>query len=579
MSWTPSNRAGNTGEAAGSVKSLRLYLSTVRHLRARQLLHLARARLLPPAHVRQVMPGAVHRRAGVRLGRPLTVPATGAADNEFRFLNTARTFPAGRIDWKCADMPKLWRYNLHYFDYLHEQGRSANFLASVVDDWISNNPPGSIDAWEPYTVSLRIVNWIKWFVAAFGERDVPEGWLYSLYLQSAWLEKNIEQHLLANHYLKNAKALLFAGSFFSGADAERWLAAGTGILREEVVEQILGDGGHIERSPMYHSIVVEDCLDALNLLQSNPELADTGLSDLLRRRTLSAMDFLNDIQAPDGQIPLFNDSAFHIARDPEQLFGYADAVLGYQRPAPAHGLSICRKADSGYFVIRDGKDALIIDCGDVGPDYQPGHAHCDTLSFELSLDGRRVVVDSGVYDYEAGEVREYVRSTRAHNTVEVDGMEQSEVWGVFRVARRARPLQGSLEQTGPDRVRFEGAHDGYRRIGGRITHRRIVDYDKQAGWLIEDRLEGGGRHRIRSFIHLAPGLDLLARESGESMTVTDGAGAAIATIDLPPGLAVSAETGWYFPEFGIRQENTVICFSGEVELPYTCTCRIRKIHT
>ena len=96
---------------------------------------------------------------------------------------------------------------------------------------------------------------------------------------------------------------------------------------------------------------------------------------------------------------------------------------------------------SGYFVIRNLDDMLVVDCGEVGPDYQPGHAHCDTLSFELASDGRTIIVDSGVYDYEDSEMRRYVRSTRAHNTAMVDGCEQSEIWGAFRVARRARPIQ------------------------------------------------------------------------------------------------------------------------------------------
>ena len=137
--------------------------------------------------------------------------------------------------------------------------------SALIDDWIENNPLGASDAWEPYTVSLRIVNWIKWFLTENAQREPRQEWLESLYLQAAWLEKNIEYHLLANHYLKNGKALLFAGAYFSGQQATRWLEKGLAILRDEASEQILADGGHYERSPMYHSIVVEDYLDVLNI--------------------------------------------------------------------------------------------------------------------------------------------------------------------------------------------------------------------------------------------------------------------------------------------------------------------------
>ncbi len=96
--------------------------------------------------------------------------------------------------------------------------------------------------------------------------------------------------------------------------------------------------------------------------------------------------------------------------------------------------------------MRHLNDMMVIDCGAIGPDYQPGHAHCDTLSYELAIDGRRVIVDSGVHDYEPTQHRAYARSTPAHNTVVIDGQEQSEMWGVFRVARRARPLPAYVRQ-------------------------------------------------------------------------------------------------------------------------------------
>ena len=397
-------------------------------------------------------PEKVIPRSGITWAASLRpVVGEGAAD-EFRFLNLSRSFPRGQVDWACSDMPKLWRYNLHYFDYLRDSGRSRAWLASLVSDWIENNPVGTEDAWEPYTVSLRIVNWIKWFLSVESAELPREEWLKSLYLQTSWLEKNIEYHLLANHYLKNGKALCFAGCYLSGTDARRWLKKGLKILREEAHEQVLADGGHYERSPMYHCIVVEDYLDVLNLLLNNPGLGDSETNGEFRARTVDALDFLNDIVGPDGRMPLFNDSALGIASAPEDLFGYAHQVIRYERPVWSSKLEVRARPATGYYTIRDGGDMLTIDCGQIGPDYQPGHAHCDTLSYELWLDGRPVVVDTGVHDYEASETRAYARSTRAHNTVVLDNEEQSEFWGVFRVARRARPLKAHLAQVNDDQA-------------------------------------------------------------------------------------------------------------------------------
>ena len=561
-------------ENSATVSLLRLYISTLRHLRPRQIFHLARQRLLPAARVQPGKVGLAQVRPELRLAPIMATPQTGCGDFEFRFLNVQRAFTLDHIDWACADMPKLWRYNLHYFDYLLDKGRSRESLADILSDWIEKNPPGCEDAWEPYTVSLRIVNWIKWFLLDNAEQMPPKLWLDSLYLQAAWLERNIEHHLLANHYLKNAKALFFAGAFFKGGDADRWLQKGLKILSEEVCEQILPDGGHHERSPMYHCIVVEDYLDVLNLSLTNPDLVDSECVGMLQQRVTTALDFLNDILAPDGQIPLFNDSAFGIAPTPDQLFNYASQLMQYMRHEYPDELCISAKPDSGYFVIRDSNDMLIVDCGLIGPDYQPGHAHCDTLSYELSLAGRRVIVDAGVRDYEAGEDREYARSTGAHNTVVVDKQEQSEVWGVFRVARRARPVQSGLDQLDLGRVRFEGAHDGYRRLAGKVTHQRVVEYEKSEGWWIRDSLLGSGIHHVESFIHLAPGLRVSLTPDTGSISIKDHEGVRIAEIKLPDNLRQEMIKGKYFPEFGVSEVNSVVRLSGDVELPFHTAYRI-----
>jgi hypothetical protein len=124
------------------------------------------------------------------------------------FLNRFRGFGSGPMDWRAAEMPKLWRYNLHYFDYLHWPRVSDRRKAELIASWIGANPPGTPDGWEPYTVSLRIVNWVKLFIGPEWRERVAQVWLDSLADQAAWLARNLEYHILANHYLKNGKALL-----------------------------------------------------------------------------------------------------------------------------------------------------------------------------------------------------------------------------------------------------------------------------------------------------------------------------------------------------------------------------------
>ena len=320
----------------------------------------------------------------VRAGQTWRQHASAVGDDErrtgkheIRFLNVSKTFSPGKVDWASTDMTKLWRYNLHYFDYILDPGRSIDNISYLISDWIQRNPMGVGAGWEPYPVSLRIVNWIKLFLRQDFRPHVHADWLHSLYQQARWLERNIEYHILANHYLKNGKALLYAGVFFEGTDADRWLEKGSKILLDEAHEQILTDGGHYERSPMYHSIVVEDYLDTLNLMTSYPEYLPAGRLAWQTSKVAKALDFLHDICLRDGSIPLFNDSAFGIAPSVAALAEYAGRLFGYERPRAGHGLQVSSHDASGYFVIRNLDDMLVADCGEVGPDYQAGHAHCD----------------------------------------------------------------------------------------------------------------------------------------------------------------------------------------------------------
>ncbi len=550
---------------------LPLYIRTLRHLHITQIWALLRRRLLP-VRTQISRNHAVRLRAGVRF--PLHIPHRRMqnGDQSFRFLNHERTFLNGQIDWTASDAPKLWRYNLHYFDYLFDLGRSDDANIHAISNWLVMHPPGSGDGWEPYTLSLRIVNWIKFFLCH--EAAVTHEWLHSLYAQALYLEQNLEFHLRANHILKNGVALFFAGLYFDGADADRWLLQARKLLADELNEQFLQDGGHYERSPMYHAISVLDYLDVLNLMiESQTNMIFEELEEF-KSRMRQALEFLNDLCLPDGDIPLFNDSALGIAPSPGDIMAYGSRIVGYVRRAVQHGLTIAQKSHTGYYIFRDGTDMLVLDCGAVGPDYQPGHAHADTLSFELALNGHRVIVDTGVYDYEPGFRRTYARSTSAHNTVCIDQENQSEIWGVFRVARRAYPLRTRLTTDHSERAMFEGAHDGYRRLPGRPIHRREIDYISPGEWTIFDTIEGGGIHTIESYLHIHPAFTVaLAGRIAELRTQT---GQLILSITPSLNAEVRTESGWYFPEFGKELPNTTLVMKYRGQLPVLLSYRMSK---
>src|SRR5690606_17828680 len=126
---------------------------------------------------------------------------------------------------------------------------------------------------------------------------------------------------------------------------------------------------------------------------------------------------------------------------------------------------------SGYVRVTQGNLVAILDLAALGPDYIPGHAHADTLSFERSLGTERIIVNSGTSTYEPGLLRESQRATSAHSTVEIAGESSSDVWGSFRVGRRARVHGVRIDQTGQSYV-ITGSHDGYSRLPGRPIHTR-----------------------------------------------------------------------------------------------------------
>jgi uncharacterized heparinase superfamily protein len=559
------------------VTHLALYLHTLRHLRPTQLRGQLLKRLPAVARAREPPREPIVRPGLTPLDSPSPPQGMVSADRRFTFLNVTSAAATDGVDWAAASMSRLWRYNLHYFDYLMDESLADDLRAELLDDWILRNPPATADAWDAYPLSLRIVNWVKYFLTRSSRGPLPRTWLTSLYGQAAWLQRSFEYHLLGNHLLKNAVGLLFAGAFFDGPEPDAWLERGRRCFAEQVREQFLADGGHYERSPMYHALCLKDCLDVLSLGAQRPLAARLTLAADVRQRIVSAATFLRDICAPDGEIPLFNDAAFGIAPAPRLLLDYARRVLDGE---PASELAprpwqceLIDKRHSGYFGFRHAADWLLIDCGLVGPDYQPGHAHCDTLSYELALDGTRLIVDSGVHDYEAGARRLASRTTAGHNTVMIDGCEQSEIWGTFRVARRARPVSALLEAQPPG-CTFEGTHDGYRRLPGSPVHRRHIRYDGAGGVDIVDEISGRGRHDIASRIRFAPGYTAVIKGSYAAVSGPDGV--PVARIEFSDGAKPRLEGGWYFPQFGVQLACNVMVLEASGPLPLRLSYRIVK---
>jgi uncharacterized heparinase superfamily protein len=470
-----------------------------------------------------------------------------AGEATFEFLNQIKAveFP---FAWEDCGASRLWCYNLHYFEDLNanKAEERSRWHENLVSTWIRQNPPCRGTGWEPYPTSMRTVNWIKW---ALSENQQDEATLHSLSLHCHWLDKRVEHHLLGNHLWLNGKALIFGGLFFVDTEADKWLSKGLNILEHELNEQILEDGGHFERSPMYHSLILEDVLDILQMDRLYPGNISPRILASLKEVLPKMFNWLRCMSHPDGEVTFFNDSVSGIAPSYVNLLEYAQSLDFKNLELPKLTLNMLDR--TGYVRADLAQASLICDVAELGPDYQPGHGHADTLSFELSLFGQRFIVNSGINHYEADDDRLLQRGTAAHNTVEVDNKDSSEVWSSFRVARRARPFDFEIQNDG-EFVSICCKHDGYRRLPGKVIHERRWDFSGSS-LKVQDLLAGSFSKAVARF-HLHPLIEINQLSLNHCDLCFDGHAVSF-TSDGAELRVVSKD---YYPSFGLNQETNCI---------------------
>jgi len=527
------------------------YFHTLRYLKSRQFLgrlrqHLPHARpVLEPVPSRRPMSGCW---VAPCARRPSLLGPRQAC-----FLNEVRNIES-IAEWDDPTAEKLWRYNLHYFDDLNAESAPSRRIwhEDMIERWIAENPPGRGTGWEPYPTSVRIVNWVK---SALAGGILTARAQQSLAVQARFLCPRFETHLLANHYFANAKALVFAGMFFDGPEANSWLKRGQEVIRCELLEQVLADGGHFERSAMYHALFLEDMLDLLNLSVAFGYEVPATWFDVITRM----FGWLATMTHPDGDIAFFNDAAIGVSPNLEMLVDYAKR-LGLSVPIVSPKPLVYLEA-TGFARLSRGPAVLLADVGSLGPDYQPGHAHAESLSFELSMNGARVLVNTGTSVYAPGVERLRQRGTRAHNTLLIDGEDSSEVWSAFRVARRARATEVSVAAR--DTLQLRACHDGYRRLRGSPIHCRIWKLD--SGMLeIADRVEGGGYHQLELRFHFHPAAKVQAGSDGEFLLEH---GVSRYRFRVHGAQTCALERASYHPEFGQSHVNCVISAQCSGNLP------------
>lgn len=447
-------------------KRISLYYETLRHLTFRQIyyqvIHRVKKtffRQSPTEVILSIEPRPLNLAPSVPTRRSYLGHRT------FIFINKQKVF-TGKIDWDFIGFEKLWIYNLNYFDFLLQEDITKDDSIQLLDEFCENISQRK-EGIEPYPISLRGINWIKFFTYYRINNPKYNSFLYSHYWH---LANNLEYHLLGNHLLENGFSLLFGAYYFND---ESFYKKAKRILIDELKEQILNDGAHFELSPMYHQIILFRLLDSINLLKNNLWNHNDDLLIFLEGQARKMLGWTKIITFSNGEIPMVNDSAAGIAPDPS-------ALVQYGRRLGVESESVFL-SDSGYRMIRQQDFELFIDIGNIGPDYIPGHAHSDTFNFILYVKELPVIVDRGISTYSRNPQRILERSTESHNTVKVNDLEQSEVWASFRVGRRAKVIDIN-EQMGE----ISAIHNGYQYIG--VMHQRTWQWEKRKIEIIDSIL-------------------------------------------------------------------------------------------
>lgn len=547
------------------------YVRTVSHLRPAQIAH--RLRLRARQRLLRRWPRWFERRYRLPGGQPAWPEAFAAIDlnvapecgpidelerGVFTFLNETRDL-GQHVAWDPPDAPQLWLYHQHYWEWAWtllqdpDTERARSLFSHQFRSWIDATTFGRWNAWAPYPTSLRA--WVFVNVEARLGRgsSIETSFHEMLRLHAGFVEHNLELDVGGNHLMKNLKALIGLAVFF---DDTRLLDKAVRHLTRQLGVQILPDGGHFELSPSYHCQVLGDLIDIESLITASGRPAIVGLE----QRIAGMRIWLGEMLMPDGDVPLFNDC---------ERVGVARVEV--LKPAPRGDSVLTVLPDSGYVVARPGaRIHLVADVGRPCPPDLPAHAHADCLSFELAIDGRRLVVDPGTSVYGSGAQRQWERGTPAHSTVTIDGENQSEVWGAFRAGRLANATIERAHVDG-DVIEIRGSHDGYRHLPGAPLHRRTWTMSPNR-IDITDVVEGRGTHAV-DFRLLLERWQVLERSGGEIECV--GCQISIGGVDVPGdgNLTLRNEDAMYALGHGVVHDALAVCGRWTVELPTSLTTK------
>lgn len=405
-------------------------------------------------------------------------------NNVFIFLNLQHDF-GSTIDWHFQKNGRLWQYNLQYFDFIHDSKFELDNFQLMIEDFSQQILLNKIKL-EPYLVSIRLVNWLLFYSkTGYKSKSFDE----AIFQQVQFLKNNLEFHLLANHLFENYISLYISSLYLEDKPLQQFSIEN---LNKEISEQIHADGAHYEGSVMYHIIILSRLLIVHQLHVQNA--ISSAFQKQIEVTVCKMYAWMNLMRFRNNSYPFFNDATFDITISLATLDNY---FHHYHLPKMQIKLG-----ESGYKKLENEHFEVIVDCANISPSYQPGHAHADMQHFCFHFKNKPILIDPGVSTYEVGTQRLLERSSYFHNTVVINDESQSEIWSSFRMARRAKI---KIIKESDDTV--ISIHDGYKKLFGVECER---SFNLNANELnIIDTLIGNSTVRAKAYFYFAPEVTII----------------------------------------------------------------------
>ncbi|MBI4994749.1 alginate lyase family protein [Candidatus Peregrinibacteria bacterium] len=465
-------------------------------------------------------------------------------EHEFNLLGSGPRKLGKNIDWQNLwpdaekDIKNVWELsrfqflpNLIKVYEIHNDERYALEAKNLISGWILKNPLGQGKNWQcTMETAIRACNFaLAWYFLrespSWKNENFQKTFLTSIAEHGKFILRNLEYGLICNnnHFLADITGLFFLGTLFPQfSEARKWKAIAMHEFENEIQKQIYEDGVDFEASIPYHRLVCE-FLGASALLAEANEIYFS--QDFLKRLE-KMFEFAWYYTKPNGMAPQIGDN------DDGRLFILED-FYSWERRDHSHLFWIAaklfplnnkfiqeqreqQKTSRGFnfsriYIMRKNDFYCIVDCGEGGQDGNAGHAHNDTLSFELNINGEDFIIDPGTYVYTSDpNARNHFRSTRMHNTVMIDNEEINRFRKDTVFSMRSDAFV-QINKWDSDEMKdcLDAQHNGYKRLKNSVIHRRVFDFDKKNATLkITDNFMGKGEHALSFYFHFAPGTEV-----------------------------------------------------------------------